>query len=493
MSMSLPTRVLSAAIALALPAAAQAQSTDAQRDAEIARLRQTVDNLMQRIEVLESERATPAPAAVATGTGNGPPAAAPATPPGTAVTPSTPAPTVAAVPVASLATLGVEASPLPAHTPFDEDDQAGGRPDNEAPPGDNLEGFFAIPGTTTWLRLSGYAKLDAMMDDDDAGDSDQFITSDIPVGAQRGDARFNMHARQTRFTMEARRETSAGQLRFLLQNDFFGSGGSYGYRLRHAWGQLGNTYAGFGWSAFMDLDSGPDTLDFAGPGASPSARLASIRQYFPLRGGNQIILAAEHRAPEITYDDPDGRSRTAAPNLVLAARHEADWGNVQLAGLLRYLSYDAPGNSDSSVAGGAALTGSWGHDSGDYVVYGVMGGQGIAAYVGDLGGLDLDAVVDARGQLDTLQTWGGWLGYTHLWNSRWRSTLTYGRLYLERDTLLAASAFRRSDYAAANVVWEPAPSWSWGLELLYGKLQQQDGESGDAMRLQTSLKYDFIK
>ena len=53
--------------------------------------------------------------------------------------------------------------------------------------------------------------------------------------------------------------------------------------------------------------------------------------------------------------------------------------------------------------------------------------------------------------------------------------------------------FRRSDYAAANIVWQPAPSWSWGAELLYGKLQEQGGESGDVFRLQTALKYDFVK
>jgi len=482
--MNLSRNVLWLGLAGALPLAAQAQAqrSDAQRDAEIAQLKQTVGQLMQRIEVLEAERAPPASAPVAaTAAATPSPQAAPA------------APVAAAAPLASIAAVGVEPSPLPAHETFDEDDQSGARPDNEAPPGDTLAGFFQIPGTGTWLRLSGYAKLDAMLDSDDAGDSDLFITSAIPVGEQRGDTLFNMHARQTRFTMEARRETSAGQLRFVLQNDFFGSGGSYGYRLRHAWGQLGNTYAGFGWSAFMDLDSGADTLDFAGPGAAPFARLASIRQYFPLAHGNQLILAAEHQSADIRLDDPDARSRTAAPDLVLATRHEADWGNVQLAGLLRYLSYDASERSDSTLAGGAALTGSWGAQSGDYLVYGVVGGQGIAAYVGDLGGLDLDAVVDPGGDLQALQEWGGWLGYTHLWNGRWRSTLTYGRLYLERDAVLAPSAFRRSDYAAANVAWEPSPSWSWGLELLYGKLQQQDGEQGDAMRLQTSLKYDFIR
>ena len=31
------------------------------------------------------------------------------------------------------------------------------------------------------------------------------------------------------------------------------------------------------------------------------------------------------------------------------------------------------------------------------------------------------------------------------------------------------------------------------MELLYGRLQQQDGDSGDVFRVQSSLKYDFIK
>lgn len=465
---------------LLLPLGVMAQNRDAGQDAEIERLRQTVEQLTARIQALEGTQAAVPPASPGVPAA---PAAAPAPAPVAAVSGS---PLPAAPP-----------SPLPARDSFDEDDLAAARVDNEAAPGDDLEGFFAVPGTETWLRLSGYAKLDAMVDSGDAGDSDQFITSEIPVDGGRDKARFNMHARQTRFTIEARRETGAGQLRFLLQNDFFGSGGSYGYRLRHAWGQLGNTYAGFGWSAFMDLDSGPDTIDFAGPGASPSARVASIRQYIPLRGGNQLIVAAEHRAPELQLPGSTQQSRTAAPNLVLAARHEADWGNVQLAGVLRYLAFDSARDSgqgsDGTTAGGLAFSGSWGVEDGGYFVFGAVGGQGIAAYLGDLGGLNLDAVVDPDNRLQVLQQYGGWIGYTHHWSSDWRSTLTWSRLYLERDSLLDPAMFRRSDYAAANLVWQPAPSWSWGAEVLYGKLEDQSGASGDVFRVQTALKYDFIK
>jgi len=476
---------------VAMPCMAAAQSRDAARQDELEQLRQTVERLSARLQVLEAERAAVA--------GRAPSAPPPPPPPTSPTLPAaTPAPGAPIGPQTASITVFKAVSPLPVRDTFDEDEQAVARADNEIPPGDDLEGFFQLPGTRTWLRLDGYAKLDAMYDTDDAGDSDQFITSEIPVDGGRDGSRFNMHARQTRLTLEGRRETDRGQLRFLVQNDFFGSGGSYGYRLRHAYGQLGNTYAGFGWSAFMDLDSGPDTLDFAGPPASPSARLASIRQYFPLGRGNQIVLAAEHRAPELRLADPAQATRTAAPNLVVAARHEADWGSLQLAGLLRYLAYDSARESgagdDSAVAGGVAFSGAWGGtDRGDYLVFGAVAGQGIAAYLGDLGGLDLDGVVDANGQLRTLRQQGGWLGYTHHWTPDWRSTITWSRLYVERDVLLGPSVFRRSDYAAANLIWQPAPGWSWGAEVLYGKLMQQDGQNADVWRLQTALKFDLVR
>lgn len=491
------------AFPFALPA--QAQRTDDERDAEIERLRQTVDRLVRRIEALEAERSVPAastPASPVPGSLQAMPPSAGAGVPVTAAMPPAAEPPPRPQAMAAAAPSSAppepvpmpvpEQSPLPAHPSFSEDELATSRVDNELAPGeDGQEGFFPVRGTSTWLRLSGYAKLDAMVDTDDAGDSDQFITSTIPAGAQSGDHSFNMHARQTRFTVEARRQTDYGWLRFVLQNDFYGSGGSYGYNLRHAWGQLGNTYAGYGFSAFLDLDSGPDTLDFAGPGAVPFARLASVRQYVPLSNGNQLVFALEHAPPEITA--AAGGARTTAPNVVFAARHEGASGHMQVGVVVRQLAWRDDAASDEAMAGGLTVSGAWGAEAGNYITWGAVGGRGIATYVGDLGGIGLDAVVADDGSLALLDEWGGWVGYGHPWSAHWRSTVAWGRLYLDRSDALAPDAFRRSDYAAANLIYAPLPSWSWGLELVYGKLQQQDGTDGDAFRLQTSLKYDFIK
>ena len=64
---------------------------------------------------------------------------------------------------------------------------------------------------------------------------------------------------------------------------------------------------------------------------------------------------------------------------------------------------------------------------------------------------------------------------------------------LERNAALAADAFRQSRYGVFNLIWSPAPSWTMGMELLYGRLEQQGGARGDTVRVQGSLQYNFIK
>jgi len=64
---------------------------------------------------------------------------------------------------------------------------------------------------------------------------------------------------------------------------------------------------------------------------------------------------------------------------------------------------------------------------------------------------------------------------------------------LERDDLLAPTAFRSSGYGALNLIWAVSPSFSVGVEALYGRHELQNGREGDVTRLLASLKYDFVR
>ena len=372
---------------------------------------------------------------------------------------------------------------------------AASRPDSAAGPTDpDLKGFFAIPGTDTVIRIGGYAKLDAIADSRAAGDEDQFIPSSMPVGGSHRDvSNFNIHAKQTRFSFEARRPTTHGNLRFYLENDFFGSSEGYQFRLRHAYGQLGNTYAGYGYSSFMDPDSLPDTLDFAGPGGAGYLLVAGIHHSFTMGKGNTLTVAAEDPQTELAGASDSRVAVNRLPDVTVTARMERDWGHLQFGAVARSLAYDGEGERDRRMAGGLQLSGSASVGERDLLLFGALGGRGLSRYTADLTGSGLDAVVGADGRLDALDLHGGFVGYTHYWSELWRSNLIFGQLTLERNAALAADAFRQSRYGVFNLIWSPAPSWTMGMELLYGRLEQQGGARGDTVRVQGSLQYNFIK
>lgn len=469
--------VLCIAALCAAPVHAQ-DSAEALRQ-DIRAVRQTLQAMEQRLDALERAEGRPS---------TSPPEVVSAAP--TAIVPA-----ATLSQAASASVPGTGQAILPSRDSVADPSSAASRPDSAAGPTDpELKGFFAIPNTDTLVRIGGYAKLDAIADARAAGDEDQFVTSSIPVGSAHRDAsNFNLHAKQTRFSFEARRPTSRGNLRFYLENDFFGSSDGYQFRLRHAYGQLGNTYAGYGYSSFMDADSLPDTLDFAGPGGAGYLLVAGIHHSFGLGKGNTLTVAAEDPDSQLAGTTDDAIAVNRLPDVTLTARMERDWGHLQLGAVARSLGYDGDQHDDRRFGGGAQLSGSASVGERDLLLFGLLGGKGLARYTADLTGSGLDAVIGLDGRLHALSLQGGFVGYTHYWSPMWRSNLIYGQLTMARNAALAADAFRQSRYGVFNLIWSPAPSWTMGMELLYGQLEQQDGQRGDTMRLQGSLQYNFIK
>ncbi|HFF6190954.1 TPA: DcaP family trimeric outer membrane transporter [Stenotrophomonas maltophilia] len=484
-------RTLAIAMALALaPGWASAQDSVATLREEITQVQNHLQALTERLNALERGQGTQAQS------GTPAPATAPQTAPASSVVTTPPA--AAATSIAQLSpsrSAATTQSVLPPRDSVADPSTAASRPDNAPSPTDpELKGFFAIPGTETMIRLGGYAKLDAIADGRAAGDTEQFVTSSIPVGGPHRDvSHFDMHAKQTRFSFEARRPTSHGNLRFYLENDFFGSSDSYQFRLRHAYGQLGNTYAGYGYSTFMDADSLPDTLDFAGPGGAGYLLVAGIHHSFALGKGNSLTIAAEDPDAQLANTGDSDISADRFPDVSLVARMERNWGHLQLGAVARSLGYDGDGRSDRTFGGGLQLSGSFAVAERDLLLFGLLGGKGMGRYTADLTGSGLDAAINADGRLKALPLYGGFFGYTHYWSEMWRSNLIYGELHMDDADALANDAFRRSRYGALNLIWSPAPSWTMGMELLYGQQQLQDGRSADTLRLQGSLQYSFIK
>jgi hypothetical protein len=492
-------KCLSTLLMLAMFSPAYAQTDTQTLQKEVDDLKTTVKELQAEVKQLKSQQASPAqqPAAAAPTTIAPPP---PSTGPMQQVATAT-----TAVPNAQVNAIQMgdaEPSPLPPQQSVSENADAMSRVDNEAPPTDpELKGFIQIPGTQTIVRLGGYAKLDMIYDTKAIGTPDFFATSAIPVPQPHDDSgNFTMQARQTRLSLDIRRPTIFDEsLRFYIESDFYGGGNNaYGFRLRQAYGQLGNTYVGYGWSAYADLDALPDTLDFAGPGGAIAPRQAGIHQFFRIDENDSLTVGAEQPSSEVTAYDPINLHGTQhAPDLIVAVRTEHDWGHVQLGGVARDLGYTDYEESHRTLGGGLSLTGAFKVGQfapySDLLMFGTNWGKGIARYIADTGGLNLDAVVGPDGKLYALTGWGAYSAYTHYWSSNWRSNLVYGVARIEHSPWLSAYDFHDSNYGAANLLWTPAPTLTMGLELLHGRLMEQNDRYNDDTRIQCSVQYSFIK
>lgn len=480
------------ALALAMPVAAQ--DTSAKMQAEIDELRATVKALQAQVHALQAS-----PPATGQVSATAPPAVPTAGTAGHSRQTATPVPSSSVAP----ATLVTEAPAQPARQSVSDNPTGASRIDNEAPPTNpDLAGFFHVPDSQTILRLGGYTKLDAIYDKSAIGNTEQFVLPSIPVPRTPYDnGNFNLHARQTRLSFEVRHPTVFdSSMRFYLESDFYGgSSGQYQLRLRQAFGQLGNTFAGYGYSVFMDPDALPDTLDFAGPGAALFVQQPGVHQAFHLGDSGSLTVSLERPSSEVSREAPGPAVRGTQhfPDAAIAVRTERPWGHLQASGVLRQLGYDDGERTDRSVAGGLALSGGMAlggpAEHADLLLFSGVWGKGIAHYGSELGGSGLDAAVDAAGRVHPLRTWGAYAAYTHYWNADWRSNLVYGQNHVETSPWLADTAFRQSNYGAMNLLWSPAATLTMGMELIYGRFEQQDGESNHSARIQGSLQYNFIR
>jgi len=468
---------------------ASLRAENARLRAEVNALRQAVQNMESRLDVIEhAQTRTPADREPTAGMSSS----------ALANRDAGAQPDVQKASVSTATAVGVPPGRLPAQNSVADPGAGASRPDNAPSPTDpDLQGFIDIPGTETKVRIGGYAKLDVVADNHDAGNDEQFIPALFPAGMDSRDHRhFNMHARQTRFSFEARRPTDYGSLRFYLENDFFGSDpNSYQFHVRHAFGQIGNTYAGYGYSAFMDPDALPDTLDFAGPGGQMYVLQPGIHQSFPFGDGNSLTISGERPQTEVDapLDAAATKGATRVPDLVVALRTERTWGHLQAGALLRRLGYTDGPRSSYANGWGVAVSGTLAAAGQDLFMFSGVYGHGISRYLSDASGSGLDALVGTDRGIHPLKAWGWYGAYTHYWSPLWRSNLVYGQAHVPGREGLDADDFKLSDYTALNLIWSPAPTWTMGVELLWGTLEQQGKARANDTRVQGSVQYNFIR
>lgn len=364
----------------------------------------------------------------------------------------------------------------------------------------DFPGSITIPGTKISFQVGGFAQLDAIFDTSNIGSEDSFIVSSIPTDIETaGQTHFSV--RQTRAFIKTSAPTDWGNFITYVEGDFFGPDGT-DLRLRHAYGEFGDKVRLLGgqtWSTFMDASTYPAIFDYQGPNGMVLVRQPMVRVTTELQEGLELAVAVEDPNPDVTGSPGVAGSSTARwPDFAGNLRWTPAWGHLQLAAILRELTFDpVVGSRETAVGWGFNFSGSINigkeleKGRRDNVLFQFALGQGIANYYNDTSGLGLDAVGNAAGDLDALAIFGGFAAYQHFWTPKIATTIGYSYLQVDSEAIQPPTDYESGHYAVGNVWFYATERILMGVEALYGVREDIDGDSGDDFRVSFSMQYRF--
>ncbi len=391
--------------------------------AQVQALKATVQRLEAKIDALAGARAAAAPAS------------APVSPAPTAIPPATPpvnAPAAATQRAAALAAeAGAEPTIVKQHGRISDEQQTAPRANN-ALIDPELKGFFHFPGTDAIAKVDGYLKMDFIHDLKYAGNPALFITSAIPVPPAGPQGQVStLQFKQSTMNFELRRDTPWGNMRFVYENNFFGSAEASGYNLRNAYGQLGNFLVGFSYSNLMDVDALADTLDYEGPGSTIFVNQAQFRVMKKLGDSQTISASVEAPTGEVKFPVQVATPLSPWPDGIVNWRFDGESGHIQVGAVFRDLSLNTAYRQASTFGWGTSVTGSISPFGNDNLVFQIAYGHGMTRYFEDVAGLGLDAALNTNLQLVAIPAFGTYASYQHYWTKNLRSSLTYGYLKVQ--------------------------------------------------------------
>jgi hypothetical protein len=365
------------------------------------------------------------------------------------------------------------------------------------------------------LDIYGFAMLDTGYDfkQVDPNWFDVLRPTKLPsFDKQFGDnGNFYAGVRQSRLGFKGYIPTSLGWVKTIFEFELFGTGvdaGQTTFRLRHAWGEIGQFGAGQTWSPFMDPDIFPNSIEYWGPNGMVFFRNVQVR-WMPMNDDHTQLWFALERpgaaADQGNFADfiqlQGVKGHFPAPDVSARYRWTDKWGHVQLAGIYRYMAWTQTAGSPFDLSGNKS---GWGVNASTNVKVtktgtiraSVVYGEAIENYMNDAPA-DIGAEPNP-GNLTRPVTGKalpvlGIVGfYDFNWNEKFSSCFGYSRVDIQTSSGQEASAYKHGQYGLANFLYYPVKDVMAGLEFQWGRRENKsDGFKVDDYRIQFSSRFNF--
>jgi len=383
-----------------------------------------------------------------------------------------------------------------------------------------------MPAPIMEVTVSGYVKADFLYDfHNDMGD---FASGGNVVLTNDDVPHFRAHARESRFRIKSRSDTAVGQIRTLIELDFYagnegklntpnGANGnqlisnSSGPRLRHAWGEWDispNTTLGFGqfWSTWFPIGLSVPKLDFTSAAGSHFMRQPQFRVTH--RSGPWTLVGSLDN-PETDLHFANG-VRTAesvaggapfvggaadkAPDATATITYKSGGHIFKLSGVARYLSIDpdagaAVTSHDSAFGWGVqgdiklALTNAFA-----IFLHG-MYGDGAGRYLLD-NTFNAGTINAAGNKISTNTAWGFNGGISAKMTPTTTLNAVYGYFHQDSSSALVAVDEERQS-VHVNIMWQPVSKFRLGLEGNYRYRETRLGADNDNFRIHAAAFFFF--
>lgn len=346
------------------------------------------------------------------------------------------------------------------------------------------------------LGIGGYVKMTVSSDFKGISDDLDFIPYDISVpNNHRDNGQYQMDVFTSRLFLKLVGNNHAlGKYTAYLETDFRGP--HHTLRLRQAYVSMKGFLLGMSWSTFSDLAALPPTIDFNGPNGNTDLRNVQLRYEFSMGKHWKAAVAAE--APDVTgtFSDETSQIHQRMPDIPMWIQF--NWGknsHIRASGLLRGLSYrnDLLEKNKMKMGWGVQLSGLAGLGPLTFFYQGTYG-KGIAQYISDVSGNNLDLVPNTErpGQLQPMPVLGvvGGLQWTISPKFFVSANYSLAHAYYEKG-FTVPDGYRQGQYICTNAFMNLTKECMLGVEYLHGIREDLNKEKGHANRIQAMIQYNF--
>lgn len=341
------------------------------------------------------------------------------------------------------------------------------------------------------VNLYGYIRADASYQAKGASTMYNNI-SGVPLEhtAEEAQQKDRLHStvNVTRFGLNFKTPSVAGEVGGKLEMDFFGGTTRDQFRIRHAYITLDQWLIGQTWSTFIAPEYYPETVDAGTFVGSALLRSPMLRYSDNLSAKTSFAVAIED-PKYIATSDPDNEMRL--PALVGRLNHKFDNGSL-LSG--RTFMAEKKTSHDNEWAWGVGLGGKYQLSPQTFLkadYYHVKGDGRFLLWANNSYVIDDKNNIQSN-EFDTISA-----GITHQFNSQLRSTLGYGYMKAKDDNSFAE--IQKTNITQNKELWQgwinamynPYKPITFGVEYVYGERETFDGRNGIDNRVNMMASYDF--